>query len=347
MPAEAHFESVTTQRRRNPMETTAKQAAQTPGINYGSHEPFSSNLLAFKRYLRVIGRSEATIRLYDRILQRYARFLADDLGFQGGVEASKRDHFEEWQERGMAAGRSAHTLISRRQAIYVYFKWLVEVEELLKDNPLRKVRAPKAEMKVVEILTDDQQRLLLKKASEGAGIKGLRNRAIVQVLLDAGLRAGELIRLNRGKEGSEPVPSDLDEEAGTLFIRTSKTGRQRIVALGDESLLRLRRYLRARKDTGEALFVGVRGKRLSRDTLHSLIKRLGQTIGAPTLHPHVLRHCSASAAADDGATESNMRIFFGWSRTSKMPSHYTAANAEKRAQDYFRSHSCVDRLLHK
>jgi site-specific recombinase XerD len=322
---------------------TTQQAAQRPPNYPNRPQTYASS---FARYLRTKGRASGTIRLYQRTVEKYIRFLEDDLGFKGGIENATREHAEVWIDRMIEHGLSPLTIRLARQGIYVFYHWLVDDQEELKVNPVAKVRTPKPDVKIVQALRPEQQKALLKAAGDTGGTIALRNKALVAVMLDSGLRSGEVCALNRDRDDADsPVPTDLNMDQATLFIRHSKTHRQRVIGLGDKVVLLLEKYLRKRQDGHEALFVTTHKRRFDRDSLHSLIKRLGEHAGIDGLHPHVLRHTAATNAANVFTPEDAMRRHFGWAPGSPMVSHYTATGAEERTRRIFRQQSAVDKLL--
>jgi integrase/recombinase XerD len=113
----------------------------------------------------------------------------------------------------------------------------------------------------------------------------LRDRAIILILLDSGLRASELCAL---------VVGDYDQERGRLYVRHGKGDKARYVFLGDRARKVLWRYLSSRPDAKptEALFATKAGTHLNRNNLHHMLRDLGHKAGVEHVHPHRFRHTS-------------------------------------------------------
>lgn len=113
-----------------------------------------------------------------------------------------------------------------------------------------------------------------------------RDRAILLVLVDAGIRASELTALEY---------RDYDEKRGRLRIRHGKGDKERMVFLGDTSRMALWRYLTTR-DTlkpGSPLFATRTETAMDRAGLLHLVQRIGQRAGVEKAHPHRFRHTFA------------------------------------------------------
>lgn len=113
-----------------------------------------------------------------------------------------------------------------------------------------------------------------------------RDRAILLVLLDTGLRASELTAL---------VYRDYDEKRGRLHVRHGKGDKERVVFLGDTSRMALWRYLAMReKLTPQSPLFATRGETaMDRAGLLHLVQRIGQRAGVEKAHPHRFRHTFA------------------------------------------------------
>jgi integrase/recombinase XerC len=155
----------------------------------------------------------------------------------------------------------------------------------------------------------------------GEGALGLRNRALVELVYSAGLRAAEAVGLDLG---------DVDFEQEHVRVR-GKGGKERIVPLGEEAAHLVGRYLReARPElargANDALFLSARGRRLDTSTLRRLLP-----------HPHRLRHSFATHLLEGGADLRTIQELLGHSSlsTTQVYSHVSAKRLRK---VYDRSH---------
>ena len=153
-------------------------------------------------------------------------------------------------------------------------------------------------------LTAEEVDALLAAAEADTGPAGARNRAVIAILADLGLRVGEVVGLDI---------EDLGHERGHRSLRfTGKGGVQRRRALTPAGTAAVETYLlqraarrRSRRWTSctGALFVTASGGRIDRHSVFRLVRRLAQAAGIPawaSLSPHSLRHAFATAARDEG-----------------------------------------------
>ncbi len=150
-------------------------------------------------------------------------------------------------------GMEGNTARSRDLALKRYAAWLVDEGEL-SANPLVGLKPPKADSKVVNALSDDQLRRLI-KACQGKSLQDRRDEAIVRLMAETGMRAGEVLALQ---------VSDVKLQDGLVTVVRGKGGKGRICPFGSQTAAAIDRYLRARRshrlaDTG-ALWVGASGK---------------------------------------------------------------------------------------
>jgi site-specific recombinase XerD len=226
-------------------------------------------------------------------------------------------------------GNTAATARARQLAVRRFSAWLVEEGELDSD-PLLGLRAPKLDTKVIEPLSEDQLKALL-KACAGPDMRDRRDAAIVRLMAETGIRAGECAALQL---------TDMDLTAGLVVVRRGKGGKGRTVPIGPQTALAIDRYLRQRRghllaSTG-ALWLGDRGKPFNYDGLHKSLRYRASIAGIPNFHPHLLRHTAVSRWLAAGGSEGGLMAVAGWSRR-EMLSRYTAARASDRAADEART----------
>lgn len=241
------------------------------------------------------------------------------------------------EERELAKATRAIRLIAAR----LWFKYLVaEEDNAATVNPFMAVEIPQADGAPPETMPDDELRALLKTC--GSDFIGRRDEAILRLLLDTGVREGELVGIDVG-----------DVDFGRMEVKVSgKTG-TRIVPFGNRSAVALRKYMRARATRpgapGPALFLGVRGGRdgsyrLSAKAIWQMVDRRCRSADIPHRHPHLLRHTWADAMLTHGANEGDVERLGGWAPGSKMVKWYGSAGADRRARDRARTLSLGDRV---
>jgi len=165
---------------------------------------------------------------------------------------------------------------------------------------------------------------------EPASAVGARDRAIVLVLLDTGVRCSELMQL---------TVDDLDLEAGRLRVLHAKGNKQRVVPFASRCRDALRHYLGFRGSEPGPLFLAAGGHRTLRpgtalqpNGLKQLLRRLGRQASLAKVHAHRFRHTFATWAIEQDARELDVQYLLGHS-TPDMVRRYSATyNSEKAAR---------------
>ena len=237
-----------------------------------------------------------------------------------------------WVSELLDGGAAAATARARQLAVRRFAAWLAEEGEIPAD-PFLGVKSPKLDERVVEPLTDDELRALIKACTPPKGaeprvaLRHRRDEAIVRLMLETGLRAGEVTALEVG---------DVDLATGLLTVRRGKGGKGRVVPIGPDATLALDRYLRLRRGhrlaEGSDLWLGDRGKRFTYDALHKTLRERADAAGVQGFHPHKLRHTAAHRWLAAGGSESGLMAVAGWTRPD-MLMRYTKAQASARAAE--------------
>jgi len=276
----------------------------------------------YLRYLRLErGLADGTAASYARDLSQLAVFL----GKKGIslLEASS-EHLREF----LAAGAWKPATRARKTAAIRSFFKHATAAGLISRDPARSLAAPRGESRLPETLTVDQVVRLL--TAPPPNPQGFRDRALMEVIYGAGLRASEVIGLRL---------QDIDLEVG--FVRTiGKGDKERVVPLGRKAVEAVRIYLqRGRPYLGGAgrlkapqLFLNNRGRRLTRQGLHLIIKKYAVQVGLPqTISAHTLRHSFATHLLEGGADLRSVQEMLGHAdvSTTQIYTHVTTAHVQK------------------
>jgi integrase/recombinase XerD len=212
-------------------------------------------------------------------------------------------------------------------AVRGYYRFLV-VDRRIQASPADDLRAPRAWPALPTYLSVEQVDRLL-ESPDTTTARGLRDRALVEVLYATGLRVSELVGLRS---------ADLNLDAGYLTC-VGKGSKERIVPMGESAVAWVRRYLRDGRPailgrrTSPWLFVGgPRGTPLTRVGFWKLLKRYGAAIGvARELTPHVVRHSFATHLLERGADLRAIQMMLGHADLSTTQIYTHVLEARLRA----------------
>jgi integrase/recombinase XerD len=261
---------------------------------------------AYLTHLTVERRLAAnTVESYARDLQMLVEFAA---GKGSGVEGLGRVELEGFVRSLMAEGRSPRSVARAVACFRGFYKFLV-VDGRLKINPADDLRPPRAMKSLPRFLSvEDVDRLIAQPDVTTA--RGLRDRALIELLYATGMRVSELVALR---------PADVNLDASYLTC-TGKGDKQRIVPIGDEAATWVRKYVsEARrpllgKRSSPRLFVNARGggPGLTRVGFWKILKGYALQAGLTrSLSPHTLRHSFATHLLERGADLRAIQMMLG------------------------------------
>jgi integrase len=173
------------------------------------------------------------------------------------------------------------------------------------------VSRPKLDQKVIEPLTDDELRALIRACSGLDPLRDRRDEALIRFMAETGCRAGEVAIMR--------LP-DVDLPTGIAIVRRGKGGKGRSVPFGPQTTRAIDRYVRARRThrlaKTDALWLGDRGKSFSYDALHKSLALRASMAKVDGFHPHRLRHTAAHRWLAAGGSEGGLMAVAGWTRSS-------------------------------
>lgn len=276
---------------------------------------------SFLRSLRAEGRAAGTIRLYDQAVTFYCRWLESE-GRPQTLDELDRAAIRAWLEYLRDQGLADNTRKTRYRGLYRFCQWLVDEDEL-PSNPMAKMTAPQVDTSTpVPVLSDDQLTALL-KTCRGKDFADRRDQALFRVLIDCGLRVGELVNMST-------EDANLDQGAALVSGKTGK----RFVYFSDRTIQALDRYTRARSGHRwahlPALWLSERGA-LSADGVRERFNVRCEQAGLPHVHPHQLRHTWAADFLANGGQERDAMRLAGW-KSDAMLGRYGSATADARAK---------------
>jgi integrase/recombinase XerD len=296
------------------------------------------NVIAeYRDALRIAGRSPRTIRWYGDQLEEFVRFCERD-----GRRASLADLRPAVARRWLLAAQAARatplapaSLAGRVRTMRAFGSWVAREFEL-PASPLAGLPLPRVPQLMVSSLREADLLALLRATETSAQPE--RDRAIVLLLLDTGLRLAEAAGLRVG---------DIDLVEGRATVM-GKGARQRIVPIGRRTRQALRRVLARRGlvEPGDPLFVAGAGGALTAHGIQQVFRRLaGRERLSVRCSPHVLRHTFARSFLRNGGDVFSLQRILGHSPRSLQVTRRYLDLDDDDLRAVHRSVSPVDRLL--
>ena len=246
-------------------------------------EYFLKSILDQKNY------SKKTFENYNRDLNKFFKFLNDYKikDIKKITKETVRLYFLKQKNNNI----SNRTLGRYYSSLNSFFIYSIE-HEYIDVNPLKFIDYPKYTKKIPEYIYDSQlEKLLNEKTSENVEIE-LRNKLIIHLLLDTGVRVSELVNI-------KVHDIDVEERIIKVFGKGSK---ERFVFFTSKTKELLTNYLIKRKEKAitDNLFINYKGEKLTERSVQKIIKLVGEKIGLD-IHPHLLRHTFATDLLNKGA----------------------------------------------
>jgi integrase/recombinase XerD len=266
-------------------------------------------------------------------LAAYRRDLADFVAFLGrrrAPSAARADDVLAYLGALHRRGLSAASLARRLSSLRGFYRYLVRDGALTQD-PTELIQRPRLSRPLPKTLSRGAATALV-EAPDVDGVRGLRDRALLEVLYATGMRASECLGLR---------PEDVNLTAGYV-VCTGKGRKQRLVPLGAEAIAWIRAYLeRARphhaRGGGGRLFVNPRGGALSRQSLWKIVRKAARRAGlGGRVSPHVLRHSFASHLLEGGADLRAVQAMLGHAdiATTQIYTHLPSAALKRMYRDF-------------
>ncbi|KRO52364.1 MAG: hypothetical protein ABR78_07235 [Acidimicrobiia bacterium BACL6 MAG-120910-bin40] len=254
----------------------------------------------FLTWMRVEqGRSDRTIEAYGRDIAQYESHL---LGSKSTSRVVKAAQIEKYVGQLRANERAPKSIARQFAAIRMFHRFMLD-EGLRSDNPTTFIDGVKVPAGIPKALSEQEVELLL-NAVTGVDSLAVRDRALLEFLYATGARVSEACGLSM---------SDVDMESNVARV-FGKGSKERIVPFGRHAKEALEAWLGAggrpmlcpqqwaKRDHADAVFLGVRGTRLSRQAAWGIVRKYAMLAGIKSeLSPHVLRHSCATHMLVHGA----------------------------------------------
>jgi integrase/recombinase XerC len=293
-------------------------------------ENFEKLIAAFTRHLEVErSLSVHTIRAYIGDLES----LLNHLETIGVTDISQLElvHLRSWLANQQVKGGARTTLSRRAVSVRLFTKWAVKNKYLAKDVAAT-LATPKGHRTLPEVLdiADAKTAMdsLATRASEEETPISLRDVAMVELLYATGARVAELCGLEM---------SDIDYDRQTIRV-LGKGNKERTIPLGNPAMKALNVWLKEGRDSiknslsGNAVFLGARGKRIDQRTVRTVVYNALQAIeGIERMGPHALRHSAATHLLEGGADLRTVQEILGHASlaTTQIYTHVSTERLQK------------------
>lgn len=266
-------------------------------------------LRSFEDYLRNQKKvSDNTLLSYLRDVNRFQNYIRSRLDLE--IMRVKGDDVADYIQSLRREGRSAATLSRTVASIKCLYEQLV-CEGRVPINPARNVELEKQPRKLPEILTSKEVELFLEQP-DPSDMKGIRDRAMLELLYATGMRVSELITL------------DIDDvNLSVGIIRCRSKDKERVIPMYSMAVKAISDYVEKVRMSmiadadEEALFVNMNGERMSRQGFWKIVKTYQKKAGiTKEITPHTLRHSFAAHLLENGADLHSIQEMLGHSDLS-------------------------------
>ena len=290
---------------------------------------------AFIEYLKSVkDYSENTVGSYKHDALVFVRFL-EERGVHNIAEVTE-DIISEYQALLKEKKMAASTIMRYNTTIKSFFSYLVENGNI-SENPSEYIKSPTMSKKTPRILSDTETMDLLNQEFSDSP-KGVRDKAILEMLYSTGLKVSEIIDLKMSNIdlgiGCVLLPQQKKKkEEGDRVIPYGKMARNAVTSY----LLEARKSLLGKREDNGYVFLNCDGKPLSRQGVWKLVKFYAQKAGISTdISPHSLRHSFAAHLVKNGAEISAIQDMMGFSPSNTLSKYVSKENAPKDPYEWAR-----------
>ncbi len=285
---------------------------------------------AYENYLTKVKQASGnTVASYLRDIRQFAGWLHEEEETE--VVDAAQLHIQGFLEHLESEGRSGATRSRALASLKNFYSYVVSAG-FLAESPVKEVKVDRGEKKLPQILSNREIELLLAQPS-AVDPKGVRDKAMLEVMYATGIRVSELIGLDI---------TDVHLDSGVIKCRSGK--KSRTVHLYPDALKALTAYIREVRsfllaEPGEtALFVNIGGARMSRQGFWKILKHYQTTARIDKeITPHTLRHSFAVHMLENGADLGSVQELMGHSDISSTQM-YTQMVDQHLKQVYARCH---------
>ncbi|MDY6801589.1 MAG: tyrosine-type recombinase/integrase [Bacteroidota bacterium] len=286
----------------------------------------------FLKYLHTERRfSKHTIRSYENDIRHFNTFITKS-GYKGEIQNANEKIIRSWIVSMMEKGFSSLTIKRKISTLKTFYKFLIR-EGYITINPMDKVTSPKPSKKIPTFVDEQHINNLLDDFSFGDDFSGIRNKTIIEMFYNTGMRLSELIELNI---------ADVNLIEGTLKV-LGKRNKERIIPIHQSFVNSLEQYLKAKNAQYPSLqhnyfFVTDKGNKLYEKFVYRIVNKYLKFVSTiEKKSPHILRHTFATHLLNRGADLNAIKELLGHANLSATQV-YTHNTFEKLKSIYKQAH---------
>ncbi|HCT65103.1 MAG TPA: site-specific tyrosine recombinase XerD [Lachnospiraceae bacterium] len=288
------------------------------------------NIIKFSEYLKTVKKSsDNTITSYNRDLKNFYTYIKE-IGISS-ISKVNKTNIMSYIYNLQKTNRASSTISRNLASLRAFFSFLF-LEGLITENPTEGLESPKVEKKLPEIMPLNNVELLLEQpALEDS--KGIRDKAMLEVLYATGMRVTELINIH-----IDDVNLPLE------FIKCTNKDKTRVIPLGTKAVNAICIYLNNVRNNlvknldESCLFVNCNGSPMTRQGFWKIIKYYAKKANiSEDITPHTIRHSFAAHLIENGCDLQSLQEMLGHSDISTTQV-YTKINKSPLKEVYAKSH---------
>ncbi len=290
----------------------------------------SQHLSAFYDYLEFVKKySKHTSVSYKNDIEQFLLFITasdkslteKDINYQ---------HIRAWVTHLLSNKISAKSVNRKLSALKSFFKFL-QVQQVIDVNPMSKISGPKTPKRLPVFVDEHQMENLFQEVQFEDGFNGLRDKLILDILYQTGVRRSELSHLKE---------SDVDLFESTIKV-LGKRNKERIIPISLSLKRNLESYFQVKQNkclVNPILLVNEKAEALKDQAIYNIVKKyLSQITSIQKKSPHVLRHTFATHLLNNGADINAVKDLLGHANLSATQI-YTHNTIDKLKKSYKQAH---------